>query len=203
MVQQQVDARINMLITNLGSKEKIEEYNYSTVISKISVDKDGVPTKKVEDTIDKKLNDANVTDEERAEIDAAVAEAQAIDRLTADAKDWKQHAPFRSSPTAVLMATTSHNTKPMTIVSLLAVRPATNDIKERNLLNEDSTPIHTTSFSIAWIVKTWDAIEVVWQMLLHKSRPRALLSLLHQTACSHLQKAAYGHNIYPMHNISK
>lgn len=67
-------------------EEAVDEYNYATKFTKISVDKDGVPTKKVEDTIDKKLNDANVTDEERAEINAAVAEAKAIDDLTADAK---------------------------------------------------------------------------------------------------------------------
>lgn len=67
-------------------EEAIDEYNYSTKFTKISVDKDGLPTKKVEDTIDKRLNDTKVTPEERAEINAAVAEAKAIDSLTADAK---------------------------------------------------------------------------------------------------------------------
>ena len=67
-------------------EEAIDEYNYATKFTKISVDKEGVPTKKVEETIDKRLNDNTVTPEERAEINAAVAAAQAIDALTAQAK---------------------------------------------------------------------------------------------------------------------
>lgn len=71
-------------------EEAVDEYNYSTKFTKISVNKDGVPTKKVEDTIDKKIDTEKLTPEEQAErqaeIDAAVAAAQSIDALTAQAK---------------------------------------------------------------------------------------------------------------------